>query len=234
MGLRDVTGVFSRFFVVGFFVPSFFVVLSVAWLFFEVNRAEAIYVVGGVALLVGLVLVGLRDAVWHAFERYPRRSPFGRATSEYHDRVLQTWGLNVYWAWPFIQPFFNEHERELDIDGRSDVHFFLNSCLGAVAIGVGLAVDALVSPLADAPLLSAVLALAAFVLSMLAYLGAADAVRPWGEFKEAAVALHRFDLYDRLGLERPRNEEEERAVAKKVNDLLVRERRRKSTSPPRS
>jgi hypothetical protein len=224
VGLRDVTGVFSRFFVVGFFVPSFFVVLAVAALFFDVSRSDVIYVVGFVALPTALVLVGLRDAVWEAFERYPCRSAFGRATSEYHGRVQNKWGVNVYWAWPFIKPFFNEQERELDVDGRSDVHFFINCFLGVVAIAVGLCVDAFVSPVLGAWLINVALALAAFPVAWLAYHGAASAVRPWGEFKEAAVVLHRFELYQRLGLKRPQNENEERAIAENVNDLLVRPR----------
>jgi hypothetical protein len=35
MGLRDITGVFSRFFVVGFYLPSFFTVVA---LFFVLER----------------------------------------------------------------------------------------------------------------------------------------------------------------------------------------------------
>jgi hypothetical protein len=180
-------------------------------------------VIGGTAHLAALVLVGLRDPVWQAFEHYPRRSPFGRATSQYHDRVETRWGLNAHAAWPFVEPFFNEHERELDVDGRSDVHFFLNCCLGAVVIAAGLAVDSFVSPVLDPPFMSITLALAAFAAAMLAYLGAVRAVRGWGEFKEAAIVLHRFELHDRLGLERPRSVDEERGTARRSTGCSVRQ-----------
>jgi hypothetical protein len=231
VGLRDITGVFSRFFVVGFFVPSFFVVLTIAWLFSDVHGDRELYVVGGGALLVALVLVGLRDAIWHAFERHPWRSPFGDATFEYHDRVRKEWGLTVYWAWPFLKPFFNDNERELDVDGRSDVHFFLNSCLGAFAIAVGLIVDALSSePIRDhsvlngdrwfqsGNLLFVGLVIVALAAAYASYAGATSAVRPWGEFKAAAVVRHRSELYDELGIERTGDEF---AIAERANRQLA-------------
>jgi hypothetical protein len=233
VGLRDVTGVFSRFFVVGFFVPSFFVVLALAALFVELDRGDVAYVVGGVALPLALSLVGVRDALWKAAERWPCRrgrettkercSPFGRATDEYHRRVKRRWRLDVYQAWPFIKPFFNDYERELDIDGRSDVHFFLNSCLGGVAIAVGLVVDAFDSPVQDEPVVSLGLGLAALLAAGLAYRGAMSAVKVWGEFKEAAVVVHRFELYEHLGLTRPESPDQERRVVEQVNEMLRRD-----------
>ena len=226
VGLRDVTGVFSRFFVVGFFVPSFFVVLIIAWLFAEVDEARHIYVAGAGALLLALVLVGLRDAVWHAFERHPWRSPFGDATFEYHERVRKEWGLTVYWAWPFIKPFFNEYERELDVDGRSDVHFFLNACLGAGAIAVALVGDALSrEPIGGDWILSVLLVPVAVGAAYGSYAGATSAVRPWGEFKEAAVALHRFELYKGIGLPNEGDDftilRPDHELATKANDRLA-------------
>jgi hypothetical protein len=219
VGLRDVTGVFSRFFVVGFFVPSFVVSLALAALFVKLDRASEVYVAGGVALVAALVLVGLRQLVWEAFEDVPQRSYFGRKTHEYHCRIRVRWGLDVYRAWPVIQPLFNERERELDIDGRSDVHFFLNSCLGTVFVAVGLFVDASTSPF-GAWWASALLGLAALGGSALAYIAAAHAVMPWGDFKEAAVIHHRSELYALFGLASPVSRDEERAAALRVNALL--------------
>jgi Polyketide cyclase / dehydrase and lipid transport len=231
VGLRDVTGVFSRFFVVGFFVPSFFAVLTIAWLFAEVDEARDIYIAGAGALLVALVLVGLRDAVWQAFERHPWRSPFGDATFEYHERVRKEWGLTVYWAWPFIKPFFNEYERELDVDGRSDVHFFLNAFLGAVAIAVALVVDAFSDKAIRGNwIFSVLLVPVALGAAYASYAGATSAVRPWGEFKEAAVALHRYELYKGIRVGRLPNGDDDFTIlnpdgeldlATKVNDRLA-------------
>lgn len=78
MGLTDVTGVFSRYFIVGFFLPTFFslaflkIVLSKAWLpqAVEPDSGGAFLVLGGLALLVGLVLLGLRDPIVYLMSGY--------------------------------------------------------------------------------------------------------------------------------------------------------------------
>jgi hypothetical protein len=70
---------------------------------------------------------------------------------------------------------------------------------------------------------SLALAFVALLVALLAYSGACHAVRPWGEFKEAAVVLHRYELYERLGLQRPESEKQERATGEKANALLSRE-----------
>ena len=220
MGLRDVTGVFSRFFVVGFFVPSFVAAFVVAALFADPNTDNKVLVVGGVALLLALVLVGLRQLVWEAFEDWPTNSYFGRKTHEYHCRIKTRWGLDVYRSWPMIQPLFSEREVELDIDGRSDVHFFLNCCLGAVGVGVALVIDALGSPVFGASWASAVLGVVAFLGSALSYVAAARAVMPWGDFKEAAVVRHRAELCKQLGIDFSPGRDEAREAARKVNELL--------------
>jgi hypothetical protein len=221
VGLRDVTGVFSRFFVVGFFVPSLVAALVVAALFVDVGTDTEVYIVGGVALVSALVLVGLRQLVWEAFEDWPPGSYFGRKTHEYHCRIRTRWGLDVYRAWPMVQPLFNERERDLDIDGRSDVHFFLNCCLGAVVVAVALVVDAFDSSVFGAWWASAALSVVAFVGSALSYVAAARAVMPWGDFKEAAVVRHRAELYEQFGIEPPRSRDEAREAARSVSALLT-------------
>jgi hypothetical protein len=135
--------------------------------------------------------------------------------------VRTNWAeLEVHRVWPFVQPFFTDHERELNVDARSDIHFFLNCSLGAVAIAFGLCVDAKVSGVNGAWWLSLALVPVAFLAAVLAYLGAARAVVPWGKFKEATVVVHRFELYKRVGLPHPADEEQERAVIKELNAKL--------------
>jgi hypothetical protein len=64
MGLTNITGIFSRFFVVGFYLPSFFASFAV-YLIFDVEPKESkVLVVGGVALLVALLALGFRNGVW--------------------------------------------------------------------------------------------------------------------------------------------------------------------------
>lgn len=82
MGLSDVAGVFSRYFVVGFFVPSFVVLVLVSQLitadtlppvYTDASGGARIAVIGGAALLTGLVLVGLNYPILRLFEGYPLR-----------------------------------------------------------------------------------------------------------------------------------------------------------------
>lgn len=79
MSLGDVSGVFSRYFVVGFFAPAFFGLFAVAQFatsdlypaWFEPRTEVGVLVVGGLALLVGLLLEGLNYPVLRLFEGYP-------------------------------------------------------------------------------------------------------------------------------------------------------------------
>jgi hypothetical protein len=80
MGVSDIAGVFSRYFVVGFFVPSFVVLMLVSQLlakeslppvYLDASAGARIAVIGGSSLLVGLVLLGLNYQVLRLFEGYP-------------------------------------------------------------------------------------------------------------------------------------------------------------------
>ena len=79
MGLGDVTGVFSRYFIVGFFLPSFFglallkITLSENWLPDAIapDTAKSFLVIGAVALLIGLLLIGIRDPLLYFISGYP-------------------------------------------------------------------------------------------------------------------------------------------------------------------
>lgn len=80
MGLRDVTGVLSRYFVLGYFVPTFFTLSALSRLVTEAMLPEVyarlteqhqLLVLGAGALLIGLVLLGLRYPIIRIFEGYP-------------------------------------------------------------------------------------------------------------------------------------------------------------------
>jgi hypothetical protein len=82
MGLSDVAGVFSRYFIVGFFLPSFFVLVALSQLvsdsflpsvYTAADDGPRILILGGAALLVGLVLSGLHYEVLRLYEGYPLR-----------------------------------------------------------------------------------------------------------------------------------------------------------------
>ncbi len=80
MGLRDVTGVLSRYFVLGYFVPAFFTLFVLSQLmtnaflpdvYERLKTQNQVLVIGAGALLVGLVLLGLRYPIVRIFEGYP-------------------------------------------------------------------------------------------------------------------------------------------------------------------
>jgi hypothetical protein len=103
MGLSaDVTGVFSRYFIIGFFVPSLVVLGLVSQLLTEeslpavyqdASAGARIAVIGGASLLVGLVLLGLNHPVLRLFEGYP---------------LMRRW-----WAWPIRLPLVGWQRRRL-------------------------------------------------------------------------------------------------------------------------
>lgn len=79
MGIQSVAGVFSRYFVVGFFLPAFFTTLAAAhvidsaWLPHVYTSAESgaqVLVVGGAALLLALLLSALHNTIIRALEGY--------------------------------------------------------------------------------------------------------------------------------------------------------------------
>jgi hypothetical protein len=80
MGLTSVTGLFSRYFAVGFFLPAYFSLL-VLWIaasrgflpdsFEGYKGATQLAVLGGIALVAALALSGLNYSILRLFEGYP-------------------------------------------------------------------------------------------------------------------------------------------------------------------
>jgi hypothetical protein len=80
MTLKDVAGVFSRYFIVGFFAPAFFALFLVARIvdpalmptdYHNAGGSDQVLVIGGAALLLSLLLSGIHYSVLRVFEGYP-------------------------------------------------------------------------------------------------------------------------------------------------------------------
>lgn len=80
MGLSDVSGVFSRYFVIGFFLPSFFPLVLVGQIvdpastptvYREASTGTQLLILGGVALLIALLLSSLQYHLIRLLEGYP-------------------------------------------------------------------------------------------------------------------------------------------------------------------
>jgi hypothetical protein len=87
VGLRDVSSVFSRYFTVGFFLPSFFTLVVLTRLvsdnflpatYTQASGQTQILLVGGAALLLGLLLSGFSDVLMDAFCGYAGFRPLTR------------------------------------------------------------------------------------------------------------------------------------------------------------
>lgn len=92
MALRDVAGIFSRAFVVGHFIPAFAALVIVQITVHEdalpnayndLGEGTQLLVVGGIALMVGLVLWGLHHPVLRLFQGYSLKA----ANSKRYPRI---------------------------------------------------------------------------------------------------------------------------------------------------
>lgn len=80
MALKEITGVLSRYFIVGFFLPAYFALVSL-WLVAtsaflpdgieRYSKTIELAILGGVALVVGLALSGVSHYITRLFEGYP-------------------------------------------------------------------------------------------------------------------------------------------------------------------
>lgn len=102
------------------------------------------------------------------------------------------------------------------MDARADVYFFLNGVLGAIAVGVVWLADFEWRGYWMAAYLIPVVA--AYVL----YRAAVGAAERWGTEQRASIDLHRFEVYEKLGVRRPISFTDERdTVAPAVNAFLL-------------
>ena len=76
----DVAGVFSRYFIVGFFLPAFFTLVGLSQAltssfipsnYQELSNGAQLAVLGGTGLFLGLMLLGLNWQIFRLYEGYP-------------------------------------------------------------------------------------------------------------------------------------------------------------------
>src|ERR1041385_8121475 len=80
MAISAVSGVFSRYFVVGFYLPSLLSLLSL-WLlasstwepdvFLDQSEATQVLIIGAISIWIGLALSGLNYQLYRLYEGYP-------------------------------------------------------------------------------------------------------------------------------------------------------------------
>ncbi len=111
-----------------------------------------------------------------------------------------------------------DREQELHTNAMSDLAFFVNGAVGAVAVGVTVLVDAALNqPLQGWEWLWYLVPFAAAYSLYRAGVGAAERL---GTERRASIDVHRRELYERLGVPEP-SAADERAVASAVNQFLL-------------
>jgi hypothetical protein len=250
MGLTNITGIFSRFFVVGFFLPSFFASFAVYLIFDAEPKESKALVVGGVALLIALLALGFRNVVWfNVFSGYwgaarhmiGRRAPIGPPAEDrkqiprlqryvhWNNFRWETIGyrkyvMDVYGLDTWIAwPFIeaNLTPREQELHTDALANVHFFQNMSLGAVGVAIA---LIVAAFDDPVgglgWSLLIAAVCLVLAYLFYRGAVGAVASWGENKIVAAVTHRHALYEVIGLKVPTGFEHEHATGLIANAIL--------------
>ena len=99
---------------------------------------------------------------------------------------------------------------------RTDVAFFLNSALLTLLVGAYSLADSFWHGWWDTAYILLLLVLLPLTY-VLAYRAAIDAGKRWGFAVRASFDLHRFELYERMGLRRPVDPADEHQVAEGLN-----------------
>lgn len=165
-------------------------------------------------------------AAWRLDRDFPPNSSdlmpfrFGNAVLAFETHAMKRWGLDSIAAWPRIDMLLSEREGEQQANSRSEAAFFVNGSLLLFLAGLVL----LAGQIAHSPLSGV-----ALLLYLVPFLGAAlmthwsvGAATRWGNAVRSAIDLHRFELYEKLGVRRPVSFTDEREnVAAQINQMLV-------------
>jgi hypothetical protein len=159
-----------------------------------------------------------REFPAEAIDLLPTR--FGNAVLAFETHSKKRWGLDSIAAWPRIDMLLSEREAELQANSRSEAAFFVNGSLLLLVAGLVLLADQVFNcALSGFALLAYLLPFLGAVLMAQWSVGAATR---WGNAVRSVIDLHRFELYERLGIRPPKDFTDEREnVAERVNQMLV-------------
>jgi len=148
-------------------------------------------------------------------DEHVRPTRFGNAFGAYQAYPFNRYGLDYSVAWKRIDVLLSPREVELQALARSDVDFLLNLSVLGVLVGATLLAERLahLSPVAAVSLLP-------LAAAWVTYRLAVRAERRLGHEQRASFDLHRLELYERLGMARPRSAADERATAEAANLVL--------------
>jgi hypothetical protein len=162
-------------------------------------------------------------------EEFPDKSDkvlptrLGNAIRAHQSYAESRYGLNGAAVWPRIEMLLSTEERSLIADARAEVAFFINCAVCSIPLAVYVAIDTIIDRGENLWIVAwlagvVVIPVAAFMFFRLL---AVTATFRSGAPIRAAIDLHRLDLYDRLGVRRPVDHDDERIVADAINALLL-------------
>jgi hypothetical protein len=160
------------------------------------------------------------DRHWPAEEDELLPTQFGNTLRAFERHPRHRYNLNGIAAYPRIAALLTDAEREIATDARTDVAFFVNSALLAVLVGLYTLVDSVWHGWWDTGYVALALLLPPLVF-VAAYRAAVEAGTRWGLAVRTSFDLHRFELYERMGLRRPVDPADEHAIAEGLNRCLV-------------
>jgi hypothetical protein len=108
---------------------------------------------------------------------------------------------------------------QLHESAKTDVAFFLNSVLAAVAVGLVLIADEIAHGALEARYTW--LYVIPFALAYLFYRFSINAAWRQGVEMRASIDLHRLEVYERLGVRRPQSFSDERRLARRLNRFFL-------------
>lgn len=150
-------------------------------------------------------------------EEYLLPTPFGNVLRSFEVYPRYMYGFEAIDGWGRLLAVIPKDYLELIDAARAQVDFWVN--LGVVFIL--LQIEYIVLAFITRTPLQWWVVLLFIVLGTLAPLRATSAAREWGDFVKSAFDVYRFKLLESLGIDLPKNREEERVLWTKYSQAII-------------
>ncbi len=150
-------------------------------------------------------------------EEYLLPTPFGNVLRSFEVYPRYMYGFEAIEGWGRLLAVIPKDYLELIDAARAQVDFWVN--LGVVFIL--LQIEYIVLAFMTRTPLQWWVVLLFIVLGTLAPLRATSSAREWGDFVKSAFDVYRFKLLESLGMDIPKNREQEKALWKKYSQAII-------------
>ncbi len=150
-------------------------------------------------------------------EEYLLPTPFGNVLRSFEVYPRYMYGFEAIDGWGRLLAVIPKDYLELIDAARAQVDFWLN--LGVVFILLQVEYVSFIYVFGGS--LNLWIVVLFVILGTIAPLRATSAAREWGDFVKSAFDVYRFNLLESLGMELPKNREEERALWTKYSQAII-------------